>query len=286
MDEARQARDRLSDPPGQPAVGAAFYQLAELHRLRGEWAQAEEAYTQASQWGHSPQPGLALLRLGQGHAEAAAATIRRVVAEAEEGPGLAHVLPAFVEIVLAVDDVRAAGEAARRLATIAVELDAPLLRAESGQAAGAVALAEGDATGALHSLRQAWKTWQELNAPYEAARVRVLLGLACRALADEDGAQSELDAARLIFQRLGAARDLARLERLASRPKPRDVDGLTARELQVLAHVVAGKTNRQIAAELTVSEHTIRRHLQNIFAKLDVTSRAAATAYALQHDLV
>jgi tetratricopeptide (TPR) repeat protein len=143
MDEARQARDRLSDPPGQPAVGAAFYQLAELHRLLGEWAQAEEAYGQASQWGHLPQPGLALLRLGQGHADAAAATIRRVVAEAEDGPGLAHVLPAFVEIVLAVDDVRAAGEAAGRLAAIAVELDAPLLRAESAQATGAVALAEG-----------------------------------------------------------------------------------------------------------------------------------------------
>ena len=286
MDEARQARDRLSDPPGQPAVGAAFYQLAELHRLRGEWAQAEEAYTQASQWGHSPQPGLALLRLGQGHAEAAAATIRRVVAEAEESPGLAHVLPAFVEIALAAGDVRAASEAADRLTTIAVELDAPLLRAESAQAAGAVTLAEGDPMRALHSLRRAWTIWQELDAPYEAARVRVLLGLACRELADEDGAESELNAARLAFQRLGAAPELARLERIVGRPTAGDVGGLTARELQVLAHVVAGKTNRQIAAELVISEHTIRRHLQNIFAKLDVTSRAAATAYALQHDLV
>jgi DNA-binding CsgD family transcriptional regulator len=286
MDEARQARDRLSDPPGQPAVGAAFYQLAELHRLLGEWAQAEEAYGQASQWGHLPQPGLALLRLGQGHADAAAATIRRVVAEAEDGPGLAHVLPAFVEIVLAVDDVRAAGEAAGRLAAIAVELDAPLLRAESAQATGAVALAEGDPTNALHSLRRAWKTWQELDAPYEAARVRVVLGRACRELADEDGAQSELDAARLVFQRLGAAPELARLERLAGGASLGEGGVLTGRELQVLAHVVSGKTNRQIAAELGVSEHTVRRHLQNIFGKLDVSSRAAATAYALQHDLV
>jgi DNA-binding CsgD family transcriptional regulator/tetratricopeptide (TPR) repeat protein len=286
LDEARHARDRLSDPPSQPAVGAAFYQLAELHRLRGEWEQAEEAYGQATEWGHSPQPGLALLRLGQGNADAAAATIRRVVAEAEEGPGLAHTLPAFVEIVLAANDVRTASRAAGRLATIAAELDAPLLRAEAAQAAGAVALAEDDAVGALHSLRRAWTTWQELDAPYEAARVRVLLGRACRQLADEDGAQSELDAARVVFERLGATPDLARLDRLGGQVEPEDVGVLTARELQVLALVVAGKTNRQIASELAVSEHTIRRHVQNIFGKLDVSSRAAATAYALQHDLV
>ncbi len=284
--EARRARDRLSDPPNQAAAGAAFYQLAELHRLRGEWADAEDAYGQASQWGHSPQPGLALLRLGQGHIDSAAATIRRVLAEAGDGPGAAHVLRACAEIMLAANDMPAASRAASQLATIAAELEAPLLRAESAQVAGAIALADGDATGALNALRRALKTWQELDAPFEAARARVLLGLAYRELGDEDGAQTESRAARVVFQRLGAAPELARLEQLVGRAPTQNVAGLTAREIQVLEHVAAGKTNRQIAVELTVSEHTVRRHLQNIFGKLDVSSRAAATAYALQHDLV
>jgi DNA-binding CsgD family transcriptional regulator len=286
MNEARRAHDRLSHPPGQPAVGAAFYQLAELHRLRGEWTKAEEAYGQASRGGHSPQPGLALLRLGQGHVDVAVAAIRRVVAEADRGPGLAHVLSAYVEIMLVADDIAAAHEAAGRSAAIAAELDAPLLHAESASAAGAVSLAGHDALGALGLLRHAWRTWQDLDAPYEAARVRVLIGLACRELGDVDGAQTEFRVARVVFQQLGAAPDLARLERLLGRAPIRNVAGLTARELQVLRHVVAGKTNRQIATELTVSEHTVRRHLQNIFGKLDVPSRAAATAYALQHDLL
>jgi Pyridine nucleotide-disulphide oxidoreductase len=98
-----------------------------------------------------------------------------------------------------------------------------LLRAETAQAAGAVALAEGDTTGALHFLRRAWKTWRELDAPYEAARVRVLLGIACRDPGDEDGAQTELRAAREVFQRLGAAPELARVERLVSRVPAADV---------------------------------------------------------------
>ena len=283
--EARRACDRLSDPPGQPAVGAAFYQLAELHRLRGDWAQAAEAYEQASQWGHSPQPGLALLRLGQGRVDSAAATIRRVLGEADEGPAQAHVLPAFVEIMLAARDLSAANEAADQLATIAAELGAPLLHAESAQAAGGVALAEGDASAALNMLRRAWRIWQELGAPYQAARVRVLLGLACRELGDEDGAQTEFAAARTVFEHLGAEPALVRLEQLLGGGRARDA-GLTPREVQVLGHIAAGKTNRQIAAELTLSEHTVRRHVQNIFSKLDVSSRAAATAYALQHDLV
>jgi ATP/maltotriose-dependent transcriptional regulator MalT len=286
MSEARLAHDRLSHPPGQPAVGAAFYQLAELHRLRGEWTKAEEAYGQASQWGHTPQPGLALLRLGQGHVDVAAAAIHRVVAEADQGPGLAHVLSAYVEIMLAADDIAAASEAAGRSAAIAAELDAPLLQAESASAAGAVALARHDALGALGVLRRAWRMWQELDAPYQAARLRVLIGLACGELGDVDGTKTELHAARAVFQQLGAAPELARLEQLLGRSPIPNAAGLTVREVQVLQHVASGMTNRQIATELTVSEHTVRRHLQNIFGKLDVPTRAAATAYALQHDLL
>jgi DNA-binding NarL/FixJ family response regulator len=285
MEEARRARERLSDPPGQPAVGMAFYQQAELHRLRGEFAQAEEAYRQANQSGRNPQPGLAQLRLAQGQITAAVAAIRRVVDEARDHVARSKVLPAYVEIMLAAGDVRAARAAADELSEIAVAVDADFLHAVSAHATGAVLLAEGDARAALAALRRAWMTWQDLEAPYEAARVRVLIGLSCRALGDADSAEMELDAARCVFQQLGAAPDLARVEGL-SRKAAEPAGGLTAREVQVLRLVAAGKTNRAIAADLIISEKTVARHVSNIFTKLDLSSRAAATAYAYEHDLL
>lgn len=286
MDEAQRACERLSQPPGQPAVGAAFYQLAELHRLRGEFAKAEEMYRQASQWERKPQPGLALLRLAQGQVNAAETAIRRVVDEAKERRTRAKVLPAYVEIMLAASDVPMARAAAAELSEIAAALDAPLLRAVAAHAQGAVLLAEGDARATLDALRHAWTAWRELEAPYEAARVRVLIGLACREVGDKDAAEMELDAARRVFRQLGAAPDLARVEELSRTAAPKAAGGLTAREVQVLRLVAAGKTNRAIATELFISEKTVARHVSNIFTKLGLSTRAAATAYAYEHDLV
>ena len=283
MEEAQRARERLT---GHPAVGMVLYQQGELHRLRGEFAEAEEAYRQANQWGHSPQPGLAELRLAQGDVAAAAAAIRRVVAETQDRVARARVLAAYVEIGLAVDDVGAARAAADELSHIAADLGAPLLQAAAARATGAVLLAEGDARAACYTLRRAWTAWRDLDAPYEAARVRVLVGLACRALGDEDTAGMELDAARVVFEQLGAAPDLARVDSLVRRAPSGEPHGLTPRELQVLRLVTAGRTNKAIAAELILSERTVDRHVSNIFTKLGVSSRAAATAYAYEHRLV
>jgi DNA-binding CsgD family transcriptional regulator len=285
LEEARRACDRLSHPPGPPGVvGMAFYQLAELHRLGGEFAKAEEAYRQASQRGRTPQPGLALLRLAQGQVGAATAAIRTALDQAQDRATRSRVLAALVEIVLAAGDVPAARAAADELAMIAADVNAPLLHAITGHAQGAVLLAEGDARAALPTLRHAWTAWQEMEAPYEAARVRVLVGLACRQLGDKDTAAMELDAARWVFHELGAALELARVEQLSA-AAPKAAGGLSAREAQVLALVAAGNSNRAIAAELFLSEKTVERHVSNILTKLGVGSRTAAAAYAFEHGI-
>jgi DNA-binding CsgD family transcriptional regulator len=282
LDEAQQACERLS---GHPALGAAFYQQAELYRLRGEFANAEEAYRQASQSGWSPQPGLALLRLAQGDVSAAEGAIRRVVEEAQDRATRCKILAAFVEILLAANDVRAARTGIDELSHIAADLNAPFVHALTAHGRGAVLLGEGDPRAASDALRQAWAAWQELQAPYEAGRARVLIALACRMLGDEDSALMELDAARWVFEHLGAGPDVARVDSLIRRPAG-DTHGLTVRELQVLRLVTEGRTNKAIAAELVLSERTVDRHVSNIFTKLGVSSRAAATSHAYQYELV
>jgi DNA-binding CsgD family transcriptional regulator/tetratricopeptide (TPR) repeat protein len=286
MDEVRQARDRLSDPPGPPGVvGMACYQQAELHRLRGEFAQAEHGYRQALESGRQPQPGLAQLRLAQGQVDVAVAAIRTALDEAQDRAARSRMLAAYVEIVLAAGDVQAARIAGDELAEIAADFDAAFLHAVAAHWRGAVLLAEGDARAALVVLRRAWTAWQELEAPYEAARVRVLAGLACRELGDGDTAEMELDAARRVFQELGAAPALARLAKISRTAQAEAAGGLTTREVQVLALVAAGNSNRAIAAELFLSEKTVERHLSNIFTKLGVGSRTAAAAYAFERGI-
>ncbi len=281
--EAQRACERLS---GQPAVGMAFYQQAEIHRLRGEFAAAEENYRQASEWGHSPQPGLAWLRLVQDQVEAAYVAIRLAVDEAHDRVTRAKLLPALAEVALAAGDVPAARGAADELSEIAAAFNAPVLHALSAQASGAVLLAEDEPKAALHALRPAWKAWQELEAPYEAARVRALIGVACRELGDEDTAAMELDSARRALQQLGAQPELARGEKLIRTAAREGQGGLTVREVEVLRLIAEGRTNRAIAEKLVISEKTVARHVSNIFTKLGLSSRSAATAYAYEHDLV
>ncbi|MGH9210236.1 MAG: LuxR C-terminal-related transcriptional regulator [Acidimicrobiales bacterium] len=283
MEEAQQACDRLD---GRPAVGDAYYQRAELHRLVGAYADAEDGYRRANRWGRTPQPGLAMLWLAQGRVDAADAAIRGALGEALGIVEQPRLLVARAEIALATDDVATARTAADRVLAIARDLGAPYLLAMAGGVDGAVLLAEGDAPAALATLRHAWKAWHELAAPYEAARVGVLVALACQALGDGDTAEIELDAARSIFRQLGAAPDLTRVEALAETETARPAGGLSARELQVLRLVATGTTNREVAAALVISEKTVARHLSNIFTKLGVSSRAGATAYAYQHDLL
>jgi DNA-binding NarL/FixJ family response regulator len=286
LDEAKRARNRLSDPPGQPAVGMAFYQLGELYRLRGEFVHAEAAYREASRHGRAPQPGLSYLRMMQGDVDGAAAAIRRVMSERCDRVTRANVLGAGVEIMLAAGDPGAAGEAATELAAVAADVDAPVLHAMALQATAALSLHQGDPRAALDAAQQATGAWADLEAPYEHARSRLLAALACRDLGDRDTAYLEADAARQTFEHLGAAPDVDRLAALFPRGAPSPAGNLTPRQIEVLALVATGRANREIAEELSVSEHTVRRHLQDIFSKIGVTSRAAATAFAYKHGLL
>lgn len=283
--EAERGQEHGERARNADAAGEALYQQGEVFRLRGELVVAERAYREANGFGREPQPGLALLRLAQGDARAAAAAIGRALGETTQPLRRARLLPAAIEIALATDDLSGARVASVELGDIAAAATSPMLAAVADCARGSLELAEGDERAALVSLRFALHRWQELAAPYEAARARVLLATACRAAGDDDTAALELEAAEATFRELGAARDLQRVRELVG-GRDRPTHGLTERELEVLRLVAAGRSNREIASELVLSEHTVARHLQNIRRKLRVSSRTAAAAFAYENDLV
>jgi len=279
LTEARQACDRLAAPVNPLALSGASSVEGDLLRLAGDLAGAEAAYRRADEVGVEPQPGLALLRLAQGRVDAAHATIRRALGEtAGAGPvSRARLLGPAVEIVLAAGDVVAARAAADELRSVAAEIGTPLLVATAAGSTGAVLLAEGDPAGALVELRRALNGYLVLDVPYEAARTRLLIAEACEAVGDHDAAAMATEAARGVVDALGIDPGVT--------PSPAP-DGLSPRECEVLRQLARGLTNRGIAEALVISEKTVASHVSHIFTKLGVTSRAAATAYAYDHDLV
>jgi DNA-binding CsgD family transcriptional regulator len=290
LEEARRAMTRLTGSR-ESGTGNALYQQGEIHRLRGELAEAEQAYALAGERGRDPHPGLALLRMAQGRVDLAAAATRRVMSATNAPLQRTRFLPAHVEIMVAASDLAEARRASDELSALAEGFGMEILSAMARHAKGAVALAEGDAAGAIGPLRDAQQVWQRIGAPYLSARIRVLVARAFHALGDEDGAALEREAARKIFVQLGAAPDVAAIELMAAPAHAEagsaaGAHGLSARELEVLLLVAAGKTNKAIANELFLSEKTVDRHVSNIFVKLDVPSRAAATAWAYQHRLL
>ncbi|NEE00790.1 LuxR family transcriptional regulator [Phytoactinopolyspora halotolerans] len=286
MEEVRQAREHLSDPPGDPVLGMALYQQGELLRLRGEFARAETCYRDASGCGHPTQPGMALLRLAQGRLDDAAAAIQRTLAEADGPVDRSRVLSAYVEIMLAAGERDDARSALDELDQIAAAFDTLYLRAMVEYARGCLLLADGDAGAAHAALRRASAAWYELKASYESARVRLQMVRVCRELGDHDTAEMELAAARQAFEQLGSAPGLEQVRELAERTVSAVPGGLTRREVEVLRLLATGATNREIAEDLVISEKTVARHVSNMFTKLGLSSRAAATAYAYEHDLV
>lgn len=283
-DEARRACDELVAYHPNMA-GEAFAVAGELHRRMGDAEAAEEAFVRAAELGRDPQPGLALLRLDEGRADMAAAALRAALAATAHPLGRARLLAAQVEVAMATGDVATAERAAAGIDELAEVTGQPLLAAMAATARGTVLLAAGDAPAAAQRLRAARGLWLDLAMPYEAATARLRLATASQEAGDRETARLEARAARQVFARAGSTAEVRRADELlgdeASLPAR-----LTAREVEVLRLVAAGKTNRDIAAELVLSPHTVARHLNNIFTKLGVSSRSAATAFAFTHDLV
>ncbi len=285
FEEARRACDWLEHEQ-RSALAAAYYQLGEIERLRGNLAAAEKAYCRANQLRPNLGPGLARLRLAQKQIVAAQTLISRMVEEVSDPARRATLLDAYVEIALAANNIDAAEKASTELGEIVSQRDVPLLRAMSLRGSGSVLLAKLDARSALAQLRKSWSLWCELQVPYEAARVRSLIAQACSMLGDKENAALDLKAAREALAQLGAAVDLAYLQSGSDNGKSRTDGGLTERELEVLKLVASGMTNRRIGSKLNISEKTVARHLSNIFNKLGIESRTAAAAYAYDRGLL
>ena len=265
------------------AAGLAYAEKAAVLCIRGELDASEEAFQQAVDLGHDPQPAHALLHLARGRVDAAAAAVRRVLGEPRDPIHRSQLLPGAIEVLLAADDLDGTRPLVAELVAVGEAFESASLSAMAGSAVGALALAEERPGEALAPLRTALTTWRELSWPYETARTQVLLGRALRALGDEESATSELAGAARALAALGAepaAQEVARLMAPGTLP-----GGLSAREAEVLRLVAAGRSNPQIAEALYLSEKTVARHLSNIFNKLDVSSRTAAAAYAYEHGL-
>jgi DNA-binding NarL/FixJ family response regulator len=268
------------------AASAAWYEIGEIRRRVGDMAGAEEAFARAHELGADPQPGLALVRLMQGRLDAAAAGLRTSLAN-DGGSRLTRtrLLAAQVQVALARRDVSTARAANAELHALASGFGSSFLRAHADMAAGQISLADNDPAQAVDRLQHAWRAWNTLRLPYETALTRALLAEAARAVGDEERAQLELQAAQNALRQLGATAEVHGIAEaiVGRRQLP---GGLSRREVQVLRLVAAGKTNREIGAELVISEHTVARHLSNIFTKLDLPSRAAATAFAVENGLL
>jgi DNA-binding NarL/FixJ family response regulator len=288
LEDTQRAFEMLSDSSPR-TIGRALYQQAEIHRLWGDFESAEKNYEEAAHRGFEPQPGLALLRLAQGDMDSAVAAIRRVVGESASvkgsgnGVGRIKLLGPFVQIMLAVGDLEAAGSGANELCGAAARPDAfPLIQALAAQADGAVALAGGETARALEALRRAWTLYQQLEAHYEAACTRLLLSRACEAMGDKDTAKLHAEAGNSVLDRLGVPGASAVRAELGKAANPAR---LTKREIEVLRLVASGKTNRQIAQQLHISEHTVAHHVSNLFTKTGAGSRTAVGAFAFKHGL-
>ena len=212
--EARKACDELQRFQISEVAALGFYAIGDIRLRMGDLPAAEDAFRRAHELGTVPEPGLALVRLAQGDPAAAAASLKRALANEQERSPRARLLPAEVEVALAVGDRERAREASKELDALAVTFGTVAMDAIAGSARAALQLADGDAVAAEKTIGAALRQWQELEMPYDVAKARVLLAAALRAQGDEAAAKLELQAARTTFERLGARLDTRRASEL------------------------------------------------------------------------
>jgi DNA-binding CsgD family transcriptional regulator len=284
--QLKQACTLLTRPPAETAAGLAYYQYGEMLRFQGDYDHALELYAQASKWGFNPQPGLASLRFAQGKKDVALAALKQIEKEKKDPATRSTFLPAYALIMVESNELELAQKAADELEAIAMTFKAPLLGARAAQITGHVYMVKGDYDSALNHLKSALDTFQDLDDLYDMARTRMLLGQVYQKLGDKDSAMLESENARQAFSQLGALPDLKQMDALLPPQKQTLPFMLSKRESEVLQLLAKGHTNKKIASDLFLSERTIDRHVSNIFSKLGVSSRAAATAQAYKHKLL
>ena len=267
-----------------PNAAAAYNEVGDIRRRLGDLEEAEAAFATAEELTGAQCTGLALLRLAQGKVASARAIVARCLDGASTALARARVLPTYAQVALADGDADAASEAVAELEKTAEDYGTVALLATARTARGRLDLALGDAVGARAALQDALERWQALEVPYEVATVRTLLGQAHRQTGDEEAASVSFSAAMAIFDQIGARLDARQTRDLTGRAAL--PAGLTEREVEVLRLIAGGGTNKDIAAALFLSEKTISRHVSNIFTKIGVSSRAAATAFAFEHRLI
>jgi tetratricopeptide (TPR) repeat protein/predicted Ser/Thr protein kinase len=212
-DEAERAAGR-SDGYSAAVAAEAYYVMGEIKLRRGKYEDAEASFQEAHRRGRHPVPGMALLRTAQGRVDAARSMIDRALSGSALDLDRVRLLPAGVEIALAVGDVVTARTRADELVTLAERFESNVFSAHAAQSAGAVALAEGDVETALFLLSKARENWQAVNMPYEEARTRICMANAYWREGETDLAELEALAARAAFESLGAAVDLDRTNSL------------------------------------------------------------------------
>lgn len=259
-------------------AGAAYHQLGEIRRLRGDAAGAQDAYDQARRLGTDPQPGESLLRHAAGHTEQAWAGLCAALAERDRPAG-AGLLRAGVALALDLGRQDEAERLCAELEATAATFRTTGFRAWAAHARGMVLVAQGRFAEALPVLHSAAAGYGALHARYEGALIRELLCGAHLGLGEAEAAAAAKAQALAVFRSLGAGPDAGRLD---GGPLP---GGLTAREADVLSLITSGASTKEAAQALFISQKTVSRHLANLFAKIGVSSRTAAAAWAHEHGL-